>query len=572
MVFAMAFVLMGGLALAADTPHGPFADNTELCAACHRAHTAQAEYLIADNNTIGICTACHDGSGADTNVVTGTYVVNGSWTSSALGTRGAALTVTAYNAVSFTITTSANPITAGYIAGEIVAVAAPGANAATFNGNTQTIASVTATTIVLTAALPVAAVNGDMVGNVDASANDHDSWGTATSPLLGGGFQNVRVPGGMTSAPSTSNHIANVVNGATKWGIQFGEGSTKPGANSATLALTCVSCHIPHRSANYRMLRGAPQGLNSDDTNILIVGDNFTRNAQGGIIAGTLFNGSHQYTEDTGRFNLKTTDVQVTRGAGNVANDGISAWCGACHDYYYDNAGKASARGTSPSAPTVTALTANTAIAGTTLVVASNTGAIVNGTVVLTEHFLNPVKDVKVSKVITAVAGTTITVKGTIGKVFDFAAVATVSDPTVVTFTGQGQATYYDVDGQAAPAAFMHSVDVTMNYLPRNGSTGTQTLALYSNLGGGTFLNRLPVAAPAEANAYAAADQMNCLTCHRAHGTEATMAGQAAIGVKTRLGIGAQGRNAAEAMTDSVLLRLPNRAVCETCHQMPTGY
>ncbi len=75
------FVLMSGVALAVgETPHGPFADDTTLCAACHRAHTAQSEYLLSESSTFNMCKACHSGGqGADADVDNGRYVVNGSW-------------------------------------------------------------------------------------------------------------------------------------------------------------------------------------------------------------------------------------------------------------------------------------------------------------------------------------------------------------------------------------------------------------------------------------------------------------------------------------------------------------
>lgn len=480
MVFAMAFVLMGGLALA-DTPHGPFADNTQLCAACHRAHTAQAEYLIADVNTIGICVACHDGSGADCNVKTGTYVVNGSWTSSATADRPAATLLNGATIVGATTITVDS--TVGYIAGESIAIGAADAQTnVTVPGSWEivTVTTVDSATQFTVPALTTAHADNSIVGNVTASAADHDTWGTAGSPLMGGGFEAVVGTG------ATSAHIpdVDVATNNVYWGVQFGEG-TAPG--TAITALTCVSCHIPHRSANYRMLRQTPQGMN-DETAALVVGDNFARDAQGNITTA-----SHYYTEDDGKFNLARTTDTVIRGGVPVANAGISAWCGACHDYYYDNASKDSG---------------NTAPA--------------DG------------------------AGRTVA------------------------------AGYYDINGADAGngQAYMHSVDVDTVYLPRNSSTAGSDLNLYVNLGLNTFADKLPLATTSTnlAGDYQSADQMNCLTCHRAHGTDAAMAGQAAIGVKTRLALGAAGNDASEDMTDSVLLRLPNRGVCETCHQMPTGY
>jgi predicted CXXCH cytochrome family protein len=77
-VFALAFALMGGAALALETPHGPFDDNTALCAACHRTHTATDDYLLGQQSITGTCIDCHKGGqGADCDVVNGIYVTDG---------------------------------------------------------------------------------------------------------------------------------------------------------------------------------------------------------------------------------------------------------------------------------------------------------------------------------------------------------------------------------------------------------------------------------------------------------------------------------------------------------------
>ena len=52
-------------------------------------------------------------------------------------------------------------------------------------------------------------------------------------------------------------------------------------------------------------------------------------------------------------------------------------------------------------------------------------------------------------------------------------------------------------------------------------------------------------------------DAVVCMTCHLPHGTSAPMSGVAD-------GSGSPGATSA---TDSALLRLPNRGVCEVCHQ-----
>jgi predicted CXXCH cytochrome family protein len=62
------------VALADNGPHGNFAADTDACASCHRAHTAQgADYLLKSSDVYLLCTNCHDGTGAYTNVVNGVY-------------------------------------------------------------------------------------------------------------------------------------------------------------------------------------------------------------------------------------------------------------------------------------------------------------------------------------------------------------------------------------------------------------------------------------------------------------------------------------------------------------------
>jgi predicted CXXCH cytochrome family protein len=80
LLIAMALGTLLVLALATTTladngPHGGFTATTDACAGCHRAHTAQSSdgFLLVASDVYNLCTSCHDGTGAYTNVVDGYY-------------------------------------------------------------------------------------------------------------------------------------------------------------------------------------------------------------------------------------------------------------------------------------------------------------------------------------------------------------------------------------------------------------------------------------------------------------------------------------------------------------------
>ncbi len=67
-------------------PHkGTFSTTDDACAACHRVHTAQGPKLLRETNQYNLCTSCHNGTGANNNVVDGVYE------GSTQGTNGAGL-------------------------------------------------------------------------------------------------------------------------------------------------------------------------------------------------------------------------------------------------------------------------------------------------------------------------------------------------------------------------------------------------------------------------------------------------------------------------------------------------
>ena len=84
----LAWLTFAVTTVAAAGPHaGTFTGTTDACAGCHRAHTGAADGLLKSGttnvsvnallqNTIqyAMCTSCHSGTGADTDVVHGVYL------------------------------------------------------------------------------------------------------------------------------------------------------------------------------------------------------------------------------------------------------------------------------------------------------------------------------------------------------------------------------------------------------------------------------------------------------------------------------------------------------------------
>jgi hypothetical protein len=95
--------------------------------------------------------------------------------------------------------------------------------------------------------------------------------------------------------------------------------------------------------------------------------------------------------------------------------------------------------------------------------------------------------------------------------------------------------------------------------VPLSNYAGPTTLTVGVSLG-------LPVDHPASEQSggkvYNSSDWIECLTCHNAHGSVATMTGWSDLGALTTEDPGYRGIMP----VDSNLLKLDNRAVCENCH------
>ncbi|MCL4534139.1 MAG: hypothetical protein M1370_03140 [Bacteroidetes bacterium] len=146
--------------------------------------------------------------------------------------------------------------------------------------------------------------------NVNDGIYEGTTLGTQNAGLNGGGFTNATQDPGLTgtatSAAVTSIHAVQGTAGysatATMWGAGAIDG-TSPGTAGQAFDLYCSSCHDPHGSTNYRMLKTTVNGV------AITVTD--TDSAAKSYTTPKYYGGTSQWQ--------------------------ISSFCGACHTRYMVN-------------------------------------------------------------------------------------------------------------------------------------------------------------------------------------------------------------------------------------------
>jgi predicted CXXCH cytochrome family protein len=139
------------------------------------------------------------------------------------------------------------------------------------------------------------AYNGKFTGGVtDWNTQTH---GEANTGLNGGGFAKAFEYTGFSSRTTNQANVTSIHNALddttnyTAWGGGDGSGYT--------MTLTCVTCHDPHGSTNYRILKTDP-------------------------------NPGNGYIPETVTTNEDTIDYTITK-----YKSGESSWCADCHSQYY---------------------------------------------------------------------------------------------------------------------------------------------------------------------------------------------------------------------------------------------
>jgi predicted CXXCH cytochrome family protein len=203
-------------ALADGGPHVAGANNgattltADTCAGCHRAHTAQGEFLLQAPSIEALCLTCHGsaGAGATTDVTLGIQF----WTSGAVGSPGQ------------------DPGSATAVAG---ALRSGGFLSARIGAGSDPLDAYRPSRI----SLP----------RWDGISGQVETWFGALVPVIAAG------------QPTTSAHLE--LDGAgpvaathTAWGNgPIGSSSVGP-----EVELECTSCHNPHGNGNYRILVPVP--------------------------------------------------------------------------------------------------------------------------------------------------------------------------------------------------------------------------------------------------------------------------------------------------------------------------
>ena len=537
-------------------PHGGYQSTgtTDLCAACHRVHQGKSEgKLLKAESPYALCLTCHNGAGTVLDVLDGiklatTQALSGitpravaakmaasmapygdTW---AMPTGTAVFTVRIRNTDAGSITPTLACDNGGG-PGVGCSVTNPGTigGGAVGYGTVSVTAGAAASTVTTTITVTEAAGSAALVVKTKAES------GVAGATLNGGGFRFVN------GAQTTSRHDANPADASVKpWGyggsgvatyLSNATATNNTGGDQNTLGasapLQCTSCHNPHGSTNYRMLKNT---INGNNVRVRAYYSGFVNNEGArGLEAGAPADKyTQEYYGSTG-----DADANSTSGSASATSYGIATLCGSCHTAY--PSGGATVSLTAPALSTIT-----------------YTGQV--GDFTVGETITGGTSGKTAAIVVDADAGTT-------GTLSLRAVSGAFANPETIT-GGTSGATATTSSLLTTPNAvhYRHATEKPITGRPGCGASGTcdgtqnpeeTPLPLFDTL-------RLASSGSAT-NEYVV-----CLTCHRVHGTASTMSGYA---LKASLGGSGEEDLTPSQFTGSTstLLYTNNRGMCEGCHR-----
>lgn len=369
-------IMIGPVTYADGGPHGGYQDVSSglpsQCGACHRVHQGRsAGKLLKAESPYALCLTCHNGVGSQLDVLDGVKL-SATISPDATAIRAADsgdLTVSvapvadletgAGETTDFTIALlnrSASPVTVSLSITSETNVDVIGNEPHADDTNTFLVASLSAASVnvpaavgtipgvgyaTLTTSSKSSAIAGDQTLTTvladdttnTASIRTQTRIGTfTTGPAVGGSnddqFASNTLNGGgfryINGLQVTSRHNADPAdNSLNPWG--FGAtANTGQNPNALTSALQCTSCHNPHGTSNYRLLKETVNG--STVVVRAYYSSAFTKDEGArGLEAGAP---ADKYTSEY-YGSAGTGGAPTTAGQGSV-----SSLCGACHTAY----------------------------------------------------------------------------------------------------------------------------------------------------------------------------------------------------------------------------------------------
>lgn len=426
-------------------------------------------------------------------------------------------------------------------------------------------------------------------GTFDASVPGQVTESQINGSLNGGGFSTYH--GGN---PVTSVHAYD----GSSW-VAWGEGDGSDGLTTQ-IKMDCGSCHDPHGSSNYRILRDYVNGHDvggylgnyasdpdpdpvpwvvSNEVGFPAAGS--TDPLLGGPAPTWGFRLHRQYTSYVPNY----TTARYARGINPVTDvfdnaKGMSGWCTACHENYMAAVSvtpKTNGDGAVTNINTDADWTANRN-AVVVAIVQQPVGAA--DTIIYVDDTSNfPASGyIQIGTEVIQYTGKTST---------SFTGCVRGVNNTPASAHSIGDAVYvaYDAgDGLGHVARHRHPMNRPMSAFLGPRALTYDPFVFAANYPGGVTFVDLPLdhdptteSGPYSSGAqtYDDDDWIECLTCHRAHGTDAVMTGYANAGWGQALFPGGFGQwnvpdpnvqTGVEPAHDSALLRADNRGVCERCH------